>query len=125
MIATERVRLWLVDDEPVDLEVDGVAETYRLRIWRGGHGPAVVLVSPTPGRQRCSRVSSQLANLVHRAFLAYDQRGMHFLEKDGARFHAVNFLGVGRDDRLTLLRPQYREVSREDVLDLIGYAVAL
>jgi hypothetical protein len=102
--------------------------TFRLRIWRGKAGPAVVLASQLIGGPSPSWSSSQLANLAFRVYLGFSPAGMLNFEDETIvnerALFALSFKPLGHLDRRYLPQPVRRLFRRCCLEDIVGEPVA-
>jgi hypothetical protein len=119
---------YLTDDETVELKIQGERSMFRMRIWRGESGPAIVLVSQVTGGASPIWASSQLANLAYRVYLGFRPDRMLNFEDEHVRGERRLFLvGLtphGHGLRQYLTRAVRRPFRWSNLEDLVGETVA-
>ena len=104
------------------------AGAFRLRIWRGTIGPAVVLVSQLAGGPSPSWFSSQLANLVLRAFLHFPAAGMLNFEDEtivsDRRLFRLGFQRFGHAHRCCLTQPARQPCTWRFLEAIVGKPIS-
>jgi hypothetical protein len=119
---------YLTDDETVEISMNGECCTFRMRIWRGKSGPAIVVISQMPAGPSPSWASSRLANLAYQVYLGFStERTLNFEDefvRGERRLFLVEFTSHGYGLRRYLTRA-IRRPSRWAILEeLLGCDVA-
>ena len=108
----------------VDEVVPVATHRFRVRVWRCADAQPVVLLSQVKGHPPPDWHSSQLANLVVRAFLGYSAAIPTFFEIsrwDGmARAFRVNYDTVGCNLRPILVMPRYTPLEPAVIEQVFG-----
>ena len=119
---------YLTDDEIVEVSSGDERGAFRLRIWRGTIGPAVVLVSQLAGGPSPSWFSSQLANLVLRAFLHFPAAGMLNFEDETIvserRLFRLGFQRFGHAHRCCLTQPARQPCTWRFLEAIVGKPIS-
>jgi hypothetical protein len=115
---------YLTDDEIVEVVLCDEPRSFHLRIWRGKACPAIVLVSQLAGGPSPSGSSSQVANLIHRAYLGFLAEGMLYFEDQTVlgkrRLFFVGFKVFGHGLRRCLTSPYRCNFDWSDLEDTVG-----
>lgn len=123
-----RANRYLTDDETAEVTIQGACYMFRMRIWRGKPGPAIVLASQVIGGASPSWASCRLANLAYRVYLGFPEDCMLNFESEVIRgehrLFLVEFTPHGHGLRRCLTRAVRRPFRWATLEDLIGGAVA-
>jgi hypothetical protein len=115
---------YLTDDETVEIAMHGEYNRFRLRIWRGAEGPAIVLASQLTGGPSPSWASSRLANLARQVYLGFSAERMITFEDEmvcGEQLlFVVEFTSIGYGLRRYLTHPDRRPCRWLELEFLVG-----
>jgi hypothetical protein len=110
----------LVVDELVSVD----SYQFRIRMWRQGGFPPVVLSSQVPGHPPPDEYSNSLGNLVLRGFLGYTLPIPVFFElstwREQTRAFRVRYETIGCDLRPILHSPQHSQQNPSAFEQLFG-----
>jgi hypothetical protein len=119
---------YLTDDEIVELAVCGECCTFRMRVWRGKTGPAIILVSQVTGGASPSWASSRLANLAYQVYLGFStERTLNFedeIVRGERRLFLVEFTSQGHGLRRYLTQAVRRSCRWSILEEFVGGAIA-
>jgi hypothetical protein len=108
----------------VDEVVPVANHRFRVRVWRCADAQPVVLLSQVKGHPPPDWHSSQLANLVVRAFLGYSATIPTFFEisrwNGTARAFRVGYSTIGCNLRPILVSPHYNPLKPEVIEQVFG-----
>jgi hypothetical protein len=115
---------YLTDDEIVEVTPCGELCSFRLRIWRGKMCPPIVLVSQFAGGPSPSWSSSEVANLIHRAYLGFPAEGLLYFEDEMVfgerRLFFVGFRAFGHGLRRCLTWPIRHDFDWSELEAMVG-----
>jgi hypothetical protein len=119
---------YLTDDETVEISMHGECCTFRMRIWRGKYGPAIVVVSQMPAGPSPSWAGSRLANLAYQVYLGFStEHTLNFEDefvRGERRLFLVEFTSPGHGLRRCLTRAIRRPFQWALLEELLGSHVA-
>lgn len=118
---------YLTDDETVEITMHGDRSAFRMRIWRGKTGAAIVLVSQLTGGPSPSWGSCRLANLAQQVYLGFPaERSLYFEDevvRDERRLFLVEFTPHGHGLRRYLTRAIRRSFRWSNLEEVVGSAI--
>jgi hypothetical protein len=115
---------YLTDDEIVMVAPCDGPCSFRSRIWRGKACPAIVLVSQLAGGPSPNWSSSQVANMIYRAYLGFPAEGMRYFEDEivlgEPKLFFVEFRIFGHGLRRCLTWPIRHAFDWSDLKAMVG-----